>query len=238
MVLRQLATPAEREHLLATAKSERRTVQAPVEFEADIGYPGAPRSRDALGGQTVRRLRGAYARQTAFKDWAESDTLNAICRAILQGEQLFLNQMHHNCIMTKHPDFSSQTHWHQDIRYWSFSSPDLVNAWLALVNETRDNGALQFIPGSHRVDIHAEQFDADRFLLADHPANRSMLERAICVELQAGDVVLFHAKTLHAAGDNLTRQTKYALVFTYHNEAVRPLPASRSAQLPEITISP
>ena len=33
----------------------------PAEFEADVGYPGAPVSRDAPGGKTPRRLLHAYA---------------------------------------------------------------------------------------------------------------------------------------------------------------------------------
>lgn len=207
-----------------------------VEFEADVGYPGAPRSRLEQGGKTVRRLRGAYQRDPVLADWATAPQLTRLCRDILCGDALWLTQAHHNCVMTKHPQYSSHTHWHQDIRYWGFNSPDLVNAWLALVQETQDNGALQFIPGSHRVDIQPEQFDADRFLLVEHPANFALLGKAVTVELQPGDVVLFHAKTLHAAGANLTEQTKYSLVFTYHNETVKPIPGSRSDHPKEIQL--
>ena len=33
----------------------------PIEFEADLNYPGAPDSKDAPGGKTSRRLLQAYA---------------------------------------------------------------------------------------------------------------------------------------------------------------------------------
>ncbi|MEO6696532.1 MAG: hypothetical protein ABIN45_00820, partial [Gammaproteobacteria bacterium] len=33
---------------------------APVEYEADLHYPGAPPSREAPGGRTARRLLQAY----------------------------------------------------------------------------------------------------------------------------------------------------------------------------------
>lgn len=237
VVLENVANEDQLHALQQVAVAELREAEAPIEFEADVGYPGAPRSRDAAGGRTVRRLRGAYARAERFREWAEHADLNAVCQAILHSETLWLSQVHHNCVMTKHPAFSSETHWHQDIRYWTFTTPDLVNSWLALVDETRENGALQFIPGSHRVDFHPEQFDADRFLLAGHPANAAMLARAKTIELEAGDVVLFHAKTLHAAGANHTAQTKYALVFTYHGDGVEPLAKSRSAAQPEVLIT-
>lgn len=224
--------------LLAEARKQLHHKEGSIEFEADIGYPGAPRSRNADGGKTVRRLRGAYARGPLFKAWAEQPQLNELCQVILQGDELWLSQAHHNCIMTKHPDYSSKTHWHQDIRYWHFTTPDLVNVWSALVNETKSNGALTFIPGSHRIDIQPEQFDADRFLLEAHPANANLLARAVTVELAAGDIVLFHAKTLHAAGENTMRETKYSLVFTYHNEQVQPLDNTRSSSVAEMKILP
>ncbi|WP_222836494.1 hypothetical protein, partial [Curtobacterium sp. B18] len=43
---------------------------APIEYEADLRYPGAPESRNAEGGLTVRRLLGAYGRDPLFAQWA------------------------------------------------------------------------------------------------------------------------------------------------------------------------
>src|SRR5713101_3348403 len=44
----------------------------PLEFEADLQYPGAPRSRTAAGGETVRRLLDAYGRDPRFAEIATS----------------------------------------------------------------------------------------------------------------------------------------------------------------------
>ncbi len=41
--------------------------------------------------------------------------------------------------------------WHRDIRYWSFEREDLVSVWMAIGEETIDNGALWFVPGSHAM---------------------------------------------------------------------------------------
>ena len=76
---------------------------------------------------------------------------------------------HHNCVMTKQPRFSSDTGWHQDVRYWHFERPELVNVWVALGDETPENGCLRVIPGTHAGTFRPEQFDAAKFLRADAP---------------------------------------------------------------------
>ena len=48
--------------LNAAARMQLRDRVPPIEFEADLRYPGAPPSRAAAGGETVRRLLDAYAR--------------------------------------------------------------------------------------------------------------------------------------------------------------------------------
>jgi phytanoyl-CoA hydroxylase len=74
------------------------------------------------------------------------------------------------------------------------------------------------------------------FLRADLPENRSLIASAVPVDLQAGDVLFFHARTFHAAGQNQTDQLKLSVVFTYRAESNRPLLGTRSASLPEMLI--
>ena len=122
---------------------------------------------------------------------------------------------HHNCIMTKEPRHSSDTGWHQDIRYWSFERPELVSVWLALTSETTKNGCLRLIPGSHRLNLDRERFDQDLFLRPELPENQALIEKAVWAELEPGDVLFFHARTFHAASRNHTDRAKFSVVFTF-----------------------
>ena len=54
--------------------------------------------------------------------------------------------------------------------------------------------------------------------------------------LDAGDVLFFHCKTLHAATRNHTEQTKYSVVFTFRGADNPPRAESRSAESPELLI--
>jgi len=210
---------------------------APVEFEADVHYPGAPSSRWAEGGQTPRRLLHAYGRDALFRECASNAGVVETLHRLMNSTDLLLSQNHHNCVMTKHPGYSSLTSWHQDIRYWRFDRPELVSTWLALGSENVDNGCLLVIPGSHKLNIEPGRFDAAQFLRTDLEQNAELLNSAVPVELEAGDVLFFHSRTLHAAGQNSSKTIKRSIVFTYHTSDNAPIPQTRSAVFEDIPVS-
>ena len=220
--------------LLIRAREDLARAQPPLEYEADIGYPGAPVSHAASGGGTVRRLLQAYNRDELFQTWARHPEVLVRLRQLL-GSDIVLPLAHHNCIMTKQPRHSSDTLWHQDIRYWSYTRPDLVSVWLGLGNETAANGALRLLPGTHRMDFDSARFDSAQFFRTNLADNQALLRIERVADLRAGDVLFFHARTLHAAGRNTTDATKFSLVFTYRPKDNLPL-AGRSAVAPEIAL--
>jgi phytanoyl-CoA hydroxylase len=207
----------------------------PLEFEADLRYPGAPASRAAAGGETVRRLLDAYGRDPLFARWATTPMLRAWMRAYF-AEAALMSRVHHNCVMTKHPRYGSLTNWHRDIRYWSFEREDLVSVWLALGEERIDNGALWFVPASHRMALDADRFDEAKFLRADRADNAEIIRTAVSPRLAPGDAVFFHCNTLHSAGKNGSDAVKLSLVYTYHGRSNAPLPNTRSSSRAEIDL--
>jgi phytanoyl-CoA hydroxylase len=231
---RRFALELEWQHHVLDCRERWNEVQ-PLEYEANVRYPGAPASLHAPGGRTVRRLLQASARDRLYRDWATSPQLASRLHLLL-GSPLELSQAHHNCIMTKNPAFSSATGWHQDIRYWSFQKPELVSLWLALGPEHEENGCLWLVPGSHLMEFRSEQYDDDRFFRADLEENRAILHARVAAELDKGDVLYFHCRLLHAAGNNRTALTKYAAVFTYHAADNPPFAGTRSASLPDIQL--
>ena len=221
--------------MLSITEAHLEAAVEPLEFEAEVGYPGAPASLNAPGGKTVRRLRGAYRRHRCFSAWAEDPGVVSAMRQLLD-EPVCLTLAHHNCVMTKHPDFGSATGWHRDIRYWSFQRPDLVCVWLALGPENASNGGLQFIAGSHLLQLSSEQLDPLDFLRPELPQNQALLAQATPVSLNPGDVVLFHSRLFHAAGKNTSDAIKCSIAFAYHGASNVPLPGSKSAAAGSIAL--
>ena len=235
LIVRGLGKESLRQRMLdVTLDGLARRVE-PIEYEADVHYPGAPESREAVGGRTPRRLKQALSRDYAFVEWVTHPPLVGRLEQLL-GPSYFCPLAHHNCVMTKHAAYSSDTGWHQDIRYWSFAEPELVTVWLALGTERPDHGCLRVIPGSHRMALEKSRFDEALFFRDDLPENRALIEQAQHAVLDAGDVLFFHCKTLHAATRNHTEQTKYSVVFTFRGADNPPRAESRSAESPELLV--
>lgn len=208
---------------------------SPVEYEAEVNYPGAPATLDSPGGRTIRRLKQAHSRDIVFTEWVCSSPLQKRLTQLL-GPEVVMPLAHHNCIMTKQPRHSSETGWHQDIRYWSYRQSDLVSVWLALGREHPRNGGLRVVPGSHCMQFDRQQFDEALFFREDDARNQPLLETAVPVELNPGDVLFFHCRTLHAASNNETDETKFSVVFTFRAADNVPVRGSRSERGGELLL--
>lgn len=237
VVVPAFLTGEELDQLNAAARAQLAARIGPLELEADLQYPGAPRSHSEAGGETVRRLLDAYGRCAEFAEVATSQRLRRWMQMYF-GEPVLLSRAHHNCLMTKHPLYGSLTGWHRDIRYWSFEREDLVSVWFALGSETVENGALWFVPESHKQTFDAARFDDAKFFRADLSENAAVVRRAESPPLAAGDAVFFHCNTLHSAGPNRSPAVKFSLVYSYHGRSNTAKAGTRSASTPEVALPP
>ena len=236
IVVRQLVHGEFLAELHSTALQELSGMQGSIEFEADLGYPGAPSNRDVEGGCTPRRLLQAYHRHEIFQMFTLDPNLHKHVRLCTNRNKLVLSPNHHNCIMTKYPGYSSSTYWHQDIRYWHFDKPELVTVWLALTDETAQNGALKVIPGSHNLSTADYDLDEMSFLRPETQRNQELLEQSHQVTLSAGDALFFHCRLFHGANQNVSKQTKLSLVFSFHTDDNQPISGTRSTLQTEIAL--
>lgn len=226
------------------AKAHLKHMVPPIETEFEyVGKSKEERERisDAHSEQiekriVVRRLRQVYHRDIVFKQWMENENIRPVLKQVL-GENPTITIAHHNSIMTKMPYSSTATSWHQDFRYWSFENDNLVSVWLALDEEHDKNGVLEFIPGSHKMDFIASQFDEKEYFSEEKQENQPQIAKKVSNVLNKGDVVLFHCKLLHRANRNATDEPKISFVYTVkgcHNKAME---GTRSTEYQEIPLS-
>ena len=228
-ILRSFAKDSQCDAILDIAKAHLKHRVAPIETESEYN------DVEDKSQITVRRLRQVYNRDILFKEWMEDENMRPILKQIL-GDKPLITLAHHNSIMTKMPYSSTQTSWHQDIRYWRFTNGDLISVWLALDEERDDNGVLEFIPNSHTMEFKSEQFDRKEYFLSDYPDNQKLIDTKQSTVLQKGDVVLFHSKLLHRANKNSTNSPKISFVYTVRASENLPLVGTRSSAYPEIIL--
>jgi len=238
LILRGFAKEIECDAILDTAKVHIKYKIEPIETEEEYHLQSKKERIEKIDYNskikgTIRRLRQAYSRDVIFKNWMENRKIRPILREILK-DRLVLVTAHHNSIMTKMPNSSTQTKWHQDIRYWSYRGDNLVSVWLALGEENSLNGALEFIPKSHKMSFSPNQFDKKEYFREDLKENMSLIETKQSVNLSKGDVLIFHSKLLHRANKNSTQNPKISFVYTIKGALTKAVENSRSALYPEI----
>jgi len=230
------------EAILDVAKAHLKHHIEPIETELGYNAKSLEYRRDVTDYSStkkesqIRRLRQVYDRDILFKEWMENEKIRPILKQVLDDE-VVITTAHHNSIMTKMPSPYSETAWHQDRRYWSYSDDNLVSVWLALGEENFENGVLEFIPKSHTMQFLPEQFGEKEYFLEDNPINMSLIETKVSTNLEAGDVVLFHCKLLHRANRNSTKKPKISFVYTVKGEQTKSIEGSRSAQYREVLLS-
>ena len=216
LVLKSFAQKNTCDDILKQAQKELDEKIAPYETEQEY-------YNEVESSVTLRRLRQVYQRNDLFKAWMENQEILPILEDLLQ-DKVVLTLAHHNSIMTKQAKISTVTFWHQDRRYWNFKNDDLISVWLCLDDEYLENGLLEFIPGSHKLNFEKDQFDDNSNFLDEHPKNKELIKKRVHQNLFKGDVVLFHCKTLHHASKNMSKKNKISFVYTVKalsNDAIK-----------------
>lgn len=220
LVLKNFADKKLCDEILETTQKHIKEMIPPYESEQEY-------LKDGSKGETLRRLRQVYQREDIYKNWMSNKEIRPILKQIL-GETPVITLAHHNSIMTKMPHESSKTTWHQDRRYWNYENDNLVSIWLSLGDEFLENGLLEFIPKSHKMNFSKDQFDERTAFREDLEKNKEIIDTKVHTLLQKGDVVLFHCRTLHYASKNYTDKAKVSFVYTVKGISTKAIKNTRS----------
>ena len=203
-------------------------------FETSLANPG-PLSKDY--GEGKGRFftdHAMYKRIPPLRRFVYESPLAEIAAGLMGAKQLRLVDDH---LLVKEPGTEKPTYWHQDFPYFQFDGDDFINFWAPLDPVTRENGAMRFAAGSHRwgkiyhpvrigmgdLIAEAEDLDGPAPDIDGDPEKYTVLTW----DLEPGDVLVFHGKTLHAAWPNKTsdrRRRALAIRFTGDDIRWRPRP--------------
>ncbi len=127
----------------------------------------------------------------------------------------------HSKVMQKEPKVGGAWEWHQDYGYWyknGFLYPEaMVSVMVALTEATKENGCLQVLKGSHKMqrfehNFAGEQQGADM----DFVTAAEKVCELVYVELEPGDVLFFHSNILHRSAANTSDKSRWSIISAYN----------------------
>lgn len=125
--------------------------------------------------------------------------------------------------------------WHQDSYYWGLEPDDVVSAWIALAPSTIENGAMQVIPGTHRMAqmAHRKSAPGSANMLFTHEELAEDVDpsRAVDLVLRQGEMSLHHVKILHGSPPNRSAARRMGYAIRYVAPHVRQRGDQNSATL-------
>jgi ectoine hydroxylase-related dioxygenase (phytanoyl-CoA dioxygenase family) len=113
--------------------------------------------------------------------------------------------------------------WHQDYSYWTRTQPMAhLTCWIGLDDATRDNGCLQYIPGSHRWQLLpvtglAGDMNAIQTVLSDEQKAQF---KPVAIELKNGECSFHHPLMVHGSYENSTDGPRRATVINAFRDGV------------------
>ena len=124
--------------------------------------------------------------------------------------------------------------WHQDSTYWGLSQPDVVTAWVAFTLANAGNGAMEVIPGSHKLDQipHRDTFAKHNLLTRGQEiAVEVDQSKAVRLDLEPGEISLHHVRLVHGSPANTSDDRRIGFAIRYIPTHLRQLFGDDSASL-------
>ena len=130
----------------------------------------------------------------------------------------------------KEPHSESLTPWHQDQPYLQIAGRQICSLWTGIDRATGDNGAVEWVKGSHswgRV-FEPEPFDGSapkdvrpgRERVPDFDKFRDQHD-IVRFDTEPGDCIVGHGMTVHTAGPNRTDKQRRAIGFNLSGDDAR-----------------
>jgi ectoine hydroxylase-related dioxygenase (phytanoyl-CoA dioxygenase family) len=163
---------------------------------------------------------GAWRIGEAFHDLLWHPAFTVPAAQLLGGRVRFW----HDQVFCKPARHGGVVAWHQDYSYWTRTEPMAhLTCWIGLDDSTRDNGCLQYVPGSHRWGLLpkpalAGDIDGIRAVLT---AEQHSQFNPVAIELKQGEASFHHPLLLHGSYENRTEHPRRAAVINVFRDGVR-----------------
>jgi ectoine hydroxylase-related dioxygenase (phytanoyl-CoA dioxygenase family) len=180
----------------------------------NMDEPGPFASNNHRDGETGRFFDDYcnWQRIPEFRDVIQQSAAKEVAAALMQSETV---QLFHDHVLVKEPGTSMATPWHQDGPYYFVEGQQNVSFWSPL-DRVRE-ATLRCVAGSHlwEKDVLPTRwakgdafFDPAPYRPVPDPDAEGM--QVVEFEMEPGDAVAFHYRTLHGARGNTSQSRRRA----------------------------
>ena len=221
------AAEGENQDVLQANSTGQHDVAALVDYIKGSGKPflfdNQPRAKNG----SFLLDTGVAARHHAFRRFSLRGPGPEIAAALLGSERInFFGDQ----IFVKEPGTRERTAFHQDATYFEIEGDQCCVMWMPVDPVTLENGAMMYVRGSHhdgrlyRPNVFVAQTPlpgAEGDLLPDIEGNLDAYD-IVHFDVEPGDVIVHHYRTVHGAGGNLSRyQVRRAASLRYCGDDIR-----------------
>jgi len=162
---------------------------------------------------------------------AGEDLWGAIARSeriVNAMEQLLDDEVYHyhSKMSIKSPRTGGAWSWHQDYGYWYQNGclfPDMASVFIAVDPNTRANGCLQVLKGSHQLGrVEHGRFGDQTGADPERVEEAMKVMELVYVEIDPGDALFFHSNTLHRSDQNTSDEPRWSLLCCYNSKHNNP----------------
>lgn len=142
----------------------------------------------------------------------ESSILDMVSQLI--GPDLILWSTHLFC---KRAARGREVPWHQDGHYWPIRPLATCTVWVALDDVSVGNGALRYLPGSHRRGAYRHHEDRRPNVTLKQAVDPDQYDEADAryVELESGQMSLHDVHLVHGSAANTSGRRRAGLALRY-----------------------
>jgi len=186
-------------------------------IEKNLAEPG-PYAAENLTPHEPGRFFDDYCNWDRIAEFEEVIRRSEVGRIAAELMQSHRTQLFHDHVLIKEPGTSKQTPWHQDSPYYFVEGTQTVSFWCPM--EVVEESSLRCVAGSHLWEkpvlptrwLSEKDFypDSDQFMPVPDPDSETGKFRVLEWEMEPGDAVAFHFKTLHGARGNQSERPRRA----------------------------
>ncbi|HZT43229.1 MAG TPA: phytanoyl-CoA dioxygenase family protein [Chthonomonadaceae bacterium] len=212
--------------------AEERTREDYSSLPPEFAYGHDRRGEDRQDVRAIHQFVNMWKVDSEYRQVIHNARITGAIRELMGVERI---RLWHDQVISKPPGDNAHFSCHHDFYFWPLDRPTMITCWLALDDATVENGCMHVIPGSHR-DPRFQPVDCDLsedIHLSPAPMGPGepgslyqevrawMPEKAVPVELRAGECMFHHCLNYHMTPRNTTDRQRRAFVMIYMPDGTR-----------------